>query len=70
VHHDHDSRDVIDAVVRACRSGNAAQLAFDICGAAMLVAGDSQQLRSEVAWFMRRCAERLDRDVTDPMTLQ
>ena len=48
--------DVVRAVVAAARCGD---LAFDICGAAMLVADVDQQTRSSLAWFMRRCAERL-----------
>jgi hypothetical protein len=60
--------DVVRAVMAASRCGDAMQVAFDICGAAMLVAGDDH--KTALAWFMRRCAERLDRDVTDAMTLQ
>jgi hypothetical protein len=54
---------VVRAVMAANRCGDPSQVAFDIIGAAMLVAGDDH--KSELAWFMRRCVERLDRDVID-----
>ena len=60
---------IVRAVVAAARSGDRAEIAFDICGAAMLMADVDQQTRSSLAWFMRRCAEKLDHDVTDA-TLQ
>jgi hypothetical protein len=62
--------DVCNAVVAAHRSDDAMQIAFEILGVAMLIAPDNKQARSELAWFMRRCAQRLDGDTTDAMTLQ
>ena len=60
--------DVVNAIMRANRSGDAMLLAFEIVGAAMLVAGDDH--KTALAWFLRRCAQRLDHDVTETVTLQ
>jgi hypothetical protein len=66
---DHDVQEhasaVVKAVMAACRCGDTQQCAFDIVGAAALVAGDDPQTKSAVAWYMMRMAQRLDRDVTN-----
>jgi hypothetical protein len=61
---------VVRAVMDANRSGDAMAVAFDIVGAAMLICDGDQQLKSALAWFMRRQAERLDHDMTNATTLQ
>jgi hypothetical protein len=61
---------VVRAVLAAQSSGDTQQCCFDVIGAVMLICGDDPQTKSAVAWFLRRAAKRLDRDVVDAPTLQ
>ena len=56
--------DIVRLVVAAHRSDDRMEVAFELIGVAMLVCVDDEASKSDLAWFMRRCAERLDRDVT------
>ena len=62
--------DICNAVIAAHRSESPMQIAFEIIGVAMLVAGDGEDSKSSLAWFMRRCAARLVDDATDAPMLQ
>ena len=60
-----NASDVVKAVMAACRCGESQQCAFDIVGAAALVAGDDPEIKSAVAWFMMRMAAKLDADIVN-----
>lgn len=62
--------DIVKAVIAAHQGEDRMQVVFEILGVTMLLVDGDEQMKSSAAWFMRRCAERLDRDVTDAMTLQ
>ena len=57
--------DVVRAVLAASRCGDTAQCCFDIVSAAALVAGDDQQTKSALAWFLMRMAAKLDGDIVN-----
>ena len=65
-----DASAVVNAVVQASRSGDRAQVAIDIVGAAALVAGDDADAKTAVAYVMLRMAMKLDRHVINATALQ
>jgi hypothetical protein len=62
--------DVCRAVMAANKCGDPTQCAFDIVGAAVLVAGDDEATKSALAWFLLRTARQLDHDLTTATVLQ
>jgi hypothetical protein len=62
--------DIVKAVLAAHRGEDRMQVCFEILGVVMLIVDGDEQMKSSAAWFMRRCAQKLDDDLTDTTTLQ
>ena len=62
--------DVVNAIVAANTGEDRLQVAMAIAFVSMLVAGADAETRAGLAWCMRRCAEKLDHDVIESVTLQ
>ena len=65
-----ETSDIVNAVLRAHLSDDRMTVALEIIGSAMLVVDGDATMQASLAWFLRRCAARLDRDATDAATLQ